>query len=208
MMNSVAVGEAVVIHAAVHGALAEPVQESVRHAKERSAAEPAGAKKKREPQITQTPFGMDVTEMMPLLQAASERQQRDAAAKQRRQEEAAAAKARNASSAAARACQNLLGKNDADKLSIGDLCALIKWRNGVVPKDTSKNGKPALVRTWRDLAVPLEAIRAESASAEASQASAPTQRKKQKRRETESDEESSSEEESDEEGEDESDDDE
>ena len=135
----------------------------MRHAKERSAAEPAGAKKKREPQLTQTPFGMDVTEMMPLLQAASERQQRDAAAKQRRQEEAAAAKARNASSAAARACQNLLGKNDADKLSIGDLLALIKWRNGAVPKDTSKNGKPALVRTWRDLAVPLEVIRAESA---------------------------------------------
>ena len=85
--------------------------------------------------------------MMPLLQAASERQQGDAAAKQRRQEEAAAAKARNASSATARACQNLLGKNDADKLSIGDLLALIKWRNGAVPKDTSKNGKPALVRT-------------------------------------------------------------
>ena len=208
VMNSVAVGEAVVISAAVHGALTEPLRESVRHAKERSAAEPAGAKKKREPQITQTPFGMDVTEMMPLLQAASERQQGDAAAKQRRQEEAAAARARNASSAAARACQNLLGKNDADKLSIGDLCALIKWRNGAVPKDTSKNGKPALVRTWRDLAVPLEAIRAESASAEASQASAPTQRKKQKRREAESDDESSEEEESDEEGEDESDDDE
>ena len=208
VMNSVAVGEAVVISAAVHGALTEPLRESVRHAKERSAAEPAGAKKKREPQITQTPFGMDVTEMMPLLQAASERQQGDAAAKQRRQEEAAAAKARNASSAAARACQNLLGKNDADKLSIGDLCALIKWRNGAVPKDTSKNGKPALVRTWRDLAVSEEAIRAESASAEASQASAPTQRKKQKRRAAESDDESSSEEESDEEGEDESDDDE
>ena len=84
----------------------------------------------------------------------------------------------------------------------------IRDRNGAVPKDTSKNGKPALVRTWRDLAVPEEAIRAESASAEASQASAPTQRKKQKRRETESDDESSEEEESDEEGEDESDDDE
>ena len=40
-----------------------------------------------------------------------------------------------------------------------------KWRGGAVPKDTSKNGKPALLRTWRDLAVPLEAIRAESASA-------------------------------------------
>ena len=209
VMNSVAVGEAVVISAAVHGALTEPLRDSVRHAKERAAAEPAGAKKKREPQITQTPFGMDVTQMMPLLQAASERQQGDAAAKQRRQEEAAAARARNASSAAAKACKNLLGKKDADKLSIGDLLALIKWRGGAVPKDTSKNGRPALVRTWRDLAVPEEAIRAESASAEASEASAPTQRKKQKRRAAVSDDEDSSEEESeDEEGEDESDDDE
>ena len=43
VMNSVAVGEAVVINAAVHGALTEPLRESVRHAKERSAAEPAGA---------------------------------------------------------------------------------------------------------------------------------------------------------------------
>ena len=147
--------------------------------------------------------------MMPLLQAASERQQGDAEAKKRRHEEAVAARARNASSAAAKACKNLLGKKDADKLSIGDLLALIKWRGGAVPKDTSKNGRPALVRTWRDLAVPEEAIRAESASAEASEASAPTQRKKQKRRAAVSDDEDSSEEESeDEEGEDESDDDE
>ena len=28
-----------------------------------------------------------------------------------------------------------------------------------MPKDTSKNGKPALVRTWRGLVVPEEAIR-------------------------------------------------
>ena len=45
---------------------------------------------------------------------------------------------------------------------------LIRWKRGAVPKDTSKNGKAALVQTWMDLAVPEEAIRAESASAEAS----------------------------------------
>ena len=205
VMNSVAVGEAVVIHAAVHSALAEPVQESVRHAKERSAAEPAGAKKPREPQITQTPFGMDVTQMMPALEAMGARLKGVAEAKKRKKEDALAAKAQNLSSAAARACRNLLEKKDADKLSISDLVALIRWKRGAVPKDTSKNAKPALVQTWMDLAVPEEAIRAESASAEASQASAPTQRKKQKRREAESDDESSEEEESDEEEEDEKD---
>ena len=210
VMNSVAVGEAVVINAAVHGALTEPLRESVRNAKERASAEPAGAKKKREPQITQTPFGMDVTEMMPLLQAASERQQGDAAAKMRRLEEAKAARARRTSSAAAKACKNLLEKKDADKLSITDLVALIKWRGGAVPKDTSKNGKPELVRTWRDLAAPEEAIRAESAVAEACVPPAAPQRKKQKRRAPESDDEESEDEQSDDEegSEEESDDDE
>ena len=211
VMNSVAVGEAVVIGSAVHAALSEPLKESVRHAAKRAEAESAaGAKKPREPQITQTPFGMDVTEMMPLMQAASERQQGAAAAKKRRLEEAVAARARKTSSAAAKACKNLLEKKDADKLSITDLVALIKWRGGAVPKDTSKNGKPELVRTWRDLAVPEEAIRAESAGAEACEPPAAPQRKKQKRRAPESDDEESEDEQSDDEegSEEESDDDE
>ena len=116
------------------------------------------------------------------------------------------------SSAATKACKSLLGKKDADKLSIADLVALIKWRGGAVPKDTSKNGKPALVRTWRDLAVPEEAIHGESAGAEAGDAEPPAapQRKKQKRRAPESDDEDSEDEQSDDEegSEEESDDDE
>ena len=101
-------------------------------------------------------------------------------------------------------------KKDADKLSIADLVALIKWRGGAVPKDTSKNGKPELVHTWRDLAVPEEAIRAESAVAEACVPPAAPQRKKQKRRAPESDDEESEDEQSDDEegSEEESDDDE
>ena len=68
VLNSVAVGEAVVIHAAVQAALSEPLRDSVRNAAERAPKEPAaGAKKKREPQITQTPFGMYVTEVMSLI---------------------------------------------------------------------------------------------------------------------------------------------
>ena len=129
--QGVAVGEAVVLGSAVHAALSDPLKESVRHAAMRAEAESAaGAKKPREPQITQTPFGMDVTEMMPLMQAASERQQGAAAAKKRRLEEAAAARARKTSSAAAKACKNLLEKKDEEKLSIADLVALIKWRGG------------------------------------------------------------------------------
>ena len=132
------------------------------------------------------------------------------AAKKRRLEEAAAARARKTSSAAAKACKNLLEKKDADNLSIADLIALIRWRGGAVPKDTSKNGKPALVRTWRDLAVPEEAIRAESAGAEACVPPTATQRKKQKRRAPESDDEDAEDEQSDDEerSEEESDDDE
>ena len=108
--------------------------------------------------------------------------------------------------------QKPTGKKDADKLSITDLVALIKWRGGALPKDTSKNGKPALVRTWRDLAVPEEAIHGESAGAEAGDAEPPAapQRKKQKRRAPESDDEDSEDEQSDDEegSEEESDDDE
>ena len=199
------------MQAAVQAALSEPLRDSVRNAAERAAKEPAGgAKKKREPQITQTPFGMDVTEVMPLMEAMGARQRGDAEAKKRRRDDAAFAKARKASDLIAKACANLQAKKDAGKLSISDLITLIKWKGGIVPADTSKNNKPALVQTWEALAVPDQAIRTEASSAAAEPADEPpaaTEKKKQKRRAAESDDESDSEEEeSDEEEDEESDD--
>ena len=201
------------MQAAVQAALSEPLRDSVRNAAERAAKEPAGgAKKKREPQITQTPFGMDVTEVMPLMEAMGARQRGDAEAKKPRRDDAASAKARKACESIAKACANLHAKKDAGKLSISDLITLIKWKGGIVPADTSKNNKPALVQIWEDLAVPDQAIRAEASSAAAEPADEPslaaTEKKKQKRRAAESDDESDSEEEESDEEEDEGSDDE
>ena len=63
-MNSVTLGRAMVVDAAVERAVAQPLHESVRAAAERSAEQSTRGK---DGSMTQTPFGMDVTELVPKL---------------------------------------------------------------------------------------------------------------------------------------------
>ena len=83
-----------------------------------------------------------------------------------------------------KACASLRAKRDAEKLSIADLVTLLKWKGAEVPKDRSKDGKPAMVRVWIALAVPDEAIGAEASKAAAAPAADPpaAPAKKQKKR--------------------------
>ena len=82
VMCSVAIGREVVIDAAVEEAVAAPLHESVRASAERSAKQTAAPKGGG---LTQTTFGQDVSEMLPLLEEAEHTASTAATEKRQRQ---------------------------------------------------------------------------------------------------------------------------
>ena len=196
-------GRAMVVHTALQEIVSEPLRESVRNAAERADACGPGGKRKKEKGITQTLYGKAVDELIPALEAQEKRREEAACEKKRKRQESESARASKHTEEISKACANLQAKKDADKLSIADLVTLLKWKGAEVPKDRSKNGKPAMARAWIALAVSDEAIGAEASKAAAAPAADPPAapaKKQKKRQAAESDDE---EEESDDESDDE-----
>ena len=179
VMNSVAIGRAVVIDAAVEAALAAPLRESVRNAAER-AADQAAARKAKEPALEQQTFGESVTEMMGKLGERERTAEAAVEAKRKRDEETACARAANADAKVKEACGHLLGKAKgvAKELSIKDLLVLIKWRKGKVPQETSAGNKDEIVASWLAVAASEEELRARAGPAGAKTAQKKTAPKK------------------------------
>ena len=126
--NSVMIGRAIVIDAAVEAAMAAPMKESVKNAAERSAAK-AAAKRGREASIEQTTFGKDVTEELGLIEERQLANDLAAEAKKQKSENGESTQANKISEAAAAACRKLLASNKGiDKLDLGSLTARVKWR--------------------------------------------------------------------------------
>ena len=90
---SVAIGRAMVARAAVHDAFTEPLRESVRNAAARAAEESARKQKGKEGGIEQTPWGKDVTDALPELEADTKRKRDAAAEKQQKAVESETQKA-------------------------------------------------------------------------------------------------------------------
>ena len=125
-----------------------------------------GGKRKKEKGITQTLYGKAVDELLPALEAQEKRREEAACEKKRKRQESESARACKQTEEISKACASLQAKGDAEKLSIADLITLLKWKGAEVPKDRSKNGKPAMVRAWIALAVSDEAIGAEASKAQ------------------------------------------
>ena len=213
VMNSVAIGRAIVVDAAIEKAIGEPLRESVRFATARAAELDAARGKPKEKGLDQDTWGgKNVTEMIPELEEQRKAAGERAKAKQdKRDADASNAVAKRAEKVQT-ACRNLLDakKGKAADLSIQDLLVLIKWRDGTPPADCSKANKEAIISAWSSLQVPTEVLRAEAgAAAQAAPASAKRKapaatkaaakkRKKSKKADDSSDEEESEEEDEDE----------
>ena len=182
VMNSVAAGRSVVIDAAVQDAIAAPLHESVRAAAER--ADEQGKKQGREVGVTQDPFGIDVSSIMPTLEEANRTASANAEAKRKRKEARTCDQAAKADEKLRDACRKLLSgraKGDPAECAIGALIVLIKWRNGKVPANTKAENKAAVVAAWRAVEAPVEELRAR-AGAEAGAAAPAAPKNKTKRR--------------------------
>ena len=83
-MNSVSIGRAVVIDAAVEEAFAAPLQESVKSAAQRAALKQSEGRKRKEDSITQNTYGKDVTELLKDLEEAERAASEKSAAKRRK----------------------------------------------------------------------------------------------------------------------------
>ena len=160
VMNSVATGRAIVIDAAVEDALAAPLHESVRNAAQR--AEEAEAEKQRpKASLTQTLYGKDVTEQMDEFETAELTASAAAEAKKKRADEASCARVATEDAKVRDACRKLLcGRVNGDigRLALADLCTLIRWRKGTVPKDHSKGNRDAVEQAWAAVAAPKEEL--------------------------------------------------
>ena len=165
VMNSVAIGRAIVVDAAIEKAIGEPLRESVRFATARAAELDAARGKPKEKGLDQDTWGgKNVTEMIPELEEQRKAAGERAKAKQdKRDADASNAVAKRVEKVQT-ACRNLLDakKGKAADLSIQDLLVLIKWRDGTPPADCSKANKEAIISAWSSLQVPTEVLRAEA----------------------------------------------
>ena len=163
VLNSVAIGRAIVIDAALEHAVAAPLHESVRAAAERSSQQPADGKRARGPALTQTQYGKDVTELADDLADDLQQKDKDASQKRQKQEQDGCNKKAKQAEKVDVACRKLCSARaggDALKLAIPDLIALITWKGGTVPASTTKDDKPDLVKAWLDLKVSEAEVRA------------------------------------------------
>ena len=150
VLNSVAIGRAIVVDAAIESAIGEPLRQSVAFAMARAAEQDAAKGKPKEKGLNQDTWGgKDVTELIPEL----ERQQTESAARAKALQEKRAAGASNAiikrAEKISQACANLL----SGKRNIVDLIELIKWRNGTPPANKKAENREQIERVWDELKV-------------------------------------------------------
>ena len=148
VMNSVAIGRAMVVDQAVECAVRAPLQQSVESAIERREAEGTaeGKKHTREVGIEQTPFGKNVTEALPLIKAKKARVEAKAEASRMAKEKRTSERASKQQDEVMKASHALVvkEKGSAKGLSIGNLLRLIKWAGGQVTTDLFPHPIPTL----------------------------------------------------------------
>ncbi|KAL1496910.1 hypothetical protein AB1Y20_014489 [Prymnesium parvum] len=108
--------------------------------------------------------------MMDDLQEEECAAEAESEAKRKKAEKIACDRASKAEDRVRNACRKLLSgraKGDAARIAIADVCALIKWRGGSVPENTSKSNKDALVVAWEAVQPTMEELRTKAASAPA-----------------------------------------
>ena len=169
---SPAVSKGTVVSKAVIEAIADPIRQCLMHAQMREAAVAAMPKRHREVSITQTTFGMNVTEKIRAILFVTEAKKLQEKQREQRKADTTAARINRETNLVGTACAKLVKGTDADRLTIPELKSLIKWRGGTAPENTSRHNKPALVLVWTKLQVSDEEIRLAAAAV---QSAAPTQ---------------------------------
>ncbi|KAL3918730.1 MAG: hypothetical protein SGPRY_005901, partial [Prymnesium sp.] len=134
VMNSVSIGDAIVVDAAIERAISESLSESVAFAKARVTELDAEKRKSNEKGLDRETWGgKDSTDRTPELERSKVEAETKAAALLEKKRAAASSQAYKHLENVQQVCKKLLSgqaEGDAANLDIGDLLALITWKGG------------------------------------------------------------------------------